>query len=58
VTARPHTGCDKFVSRFGRDAMRFVNSPIGRALRLRGLNARVVQGGTVRAGDAVHKVTP
>ena len=58
VTARPHTGCDKFVSRFGRDAMRFVNSPIGRALRLRGLNARVVQGGTVRPGDAVHKVTP
>jgi hypothetical protein len=58
VTARPHTGCAKFVARFGVDAMRFVNSPTGRALRLRGLNARVVQAGTVRPGDVVRKVTP
>ena len=58
VTARPHTGCAKFVARFGIDAMRFVNSPTGRALRLRGLNARVVQAGTVRPGDVVRKVTP
>jgi hypothetical protein len=58
VTARPHTGCDKFVARFGVDAMRFVNSPTGRALRLRGLNARVVQAGTVRPGDVVRKVAP
>jgi hypothetical protein len=57
VTAHPHTGCAKFVARFGRDAMRFVNSPTGRALRLRGLNARVVQAGTVRPGDVVRKVT-
>ena len=58
VTAQPHTGCAKFVARFGIDAMRFVNSPTGRALRLRGLNARVVQAGTVRPGDVVRKVTP
>jgi hypothetical protein len=58
VTARPHTGCAKFVARFGVDAMRFVNSPTGRALRLRGLNARVVQAGTVRPRDVVRKVTP
>ena len=58
VTAQPHTGCAKFVARFGIDAMRFVNSPTGRALRLRGLNARVVQAGTVRPGDVVCKVTP
>ena len=30
--------------------MRFVNSAEGRALRLRGVNARVVAGGTVRPG--------
>jgi hypothetical protein len=56
VTARPHLGCAKFVERFGRDAMRFVNSPLGRRLRLRGLNARVVVAGTVRPGDEVHKL--
>jgi hypothetical protein len=56
VTEPPHTGCHKFVSRFGLDAMKFVNSETGRRLRLRGLNARVVRPGVVRAGDAVRKV--
>ncbi len=54
VTEQPHTGCGKFVERFGVDATKFVNSPLGRQLRLRGLNARVVQAGVVRAGDAVR----
>jgi MOSC domain-containing protein YiiM len=36
--------------------MRFVNSPVGRELRLRGLNARVIQPGTVRPGDKIRKV--
>jgi MOSC domain-containing protein YiiM len=36
--------------------MKFVNSPEGKRLRLRGLNAKVVQAGTVRAGDAVRRV--
>jgi hypothetical protein len=57
VTEQPHTGCAKFAARFGADALRFVNSPLGRELRLRGLNAKVVVPGTVRAGDAVRKVT-
>lgn len=56
VTAEPHLGCAKFASRFGRDALRFVNSPTGRRLRLRGLNARVVVAGWVRAGDPVRKL--
>jgi hypothetical protein len=56
VTEPPHLGCDKFVERFGKEAMRFVNSPRGRELRLRGLNARVVVAGTVRPGDAVTKL--
>jgi hypothetical protein len=56
VTEPPHTGCAKFVARFGRDAMRFVNSPQGRDLRLRGLNARVVVAGMVRPGDEVRKL--
>ena len=36
------------------EAMRFVNGRTGRSMRLRGLNARVVQPGTVRTGDAVR----
>ena len=55
VTPEPHTGCAKFVERFGVEAMKFVNSPTGRALRLRGLNARVVQPGTIRVGDPIRK---
>jgi hypothetical protein len=55
VTAQPHTGCGKFVERFGVDAMKFVNSPEGRALNLRGINARVVKRGEVRVGDTVSK---
>jgi hypothetical protein len=58
VSAKPHTGCRKFVERFGADAMRLVNSPTGRRLRLRGMNAKVVVGGTVRVGDRVSKVEP
>jgi len=56
VTAKPHNGCAKFVSRFGQEAMEFVNSPVGKELRLRGFNAKVVQPGTVRPGDAVRKL--
>ena len=56
VTAQPHTGCAKFVSRFGVDAMKFVNSPQGRALHLRGINARVVVPGRIRTGDRVRKM--
>ena len=55
VTAQPHTGCKKFVERFGIDAMKFVNAPERRPLRLRGLNAKVVRPGVIRAGDAVRK---
>jgi MOSC domain-containing protein YiiM len=53
----PHTGCAKFSARFGNDALRFVNSPLGRELRLRGANCRVMVGGTVRPGDTITKVT-
>ncbi len=56
VTAEPHTGCSKFVARFGNDAMKFVNSPVGRELNLRGINAKVIESGTVRRGDTISKV--
>lgn len=56
VSEPAHTGCAKFVRHFGEDAMRFVNGREGRALRLRGLNARVVVPGSVRLGDPVRPV--
>lgn len=56
VSAEPHTGCGKFVARFGVDAQKFVNSPLGRQLHLRGINARVVRAGAVRVGDRARKV--
>lgn len=56
VTAEPHTGCAKFVQRFGVDAMKFVNSPAGRLLNLRGINARVIQAGAIRPGDTIRKL--
>ena len=56
VTAQPHTGCEKFVSRFGLDAMKFVNSPLGRQLNLRGINARVLKPGTIRVRDVAKKL--
>ena len=56
VTDEPHTGCAKFSARFGSDAIRFVNSKAGRDLRLRGMNARVVEPGRVRVGDTIRKL--
>ena len=56
VTPPPHTGCKKFVSRFGLDAMKFVNSSVGRELRLRGANAKVIQPGVIRVGDVAKKL--
>jgi hypothetical protein len=57
VSEAPHTGCAKFVERFGAEAMRFVNGRIGRQLRLRGMNTRVVVPGPVRLGDLAAKVS-
>ena len=53
LTAPPHTGCAKFRARFGAEAHALVNTPDGRRRRLRGANARVITGGTVRVGDAI-----
>ncbi len=55
VSEEPHTGCGKFVARFGVAAQKLVNSPVGRSLNLRGINATVVQPGRIRVGDLVTK---
>lgn len=57
ATAELHLGCSKFRTRFGWDAVLFVNSRVGRELRLRGMSAKIVTGGLVRTGDKVNLVT-
>jgi hypothetical protein len=56
VTDQPHTGCKKFMARFGPEAVKFVNSPVGKQLHLRGINARVVRPGMIRVGDLARKI--
>lgn len=56
VTSPPHTGCKKFVARFGKDAMLFVNSGVGKQLNLRGINAKVIQAGKIHRNDIAEKI--
>ena len=56
ISEEPHTGCAKFSARFGSEALKFINSPEGRELRLRGVNAHVIVPGTISTGDTVRRV--
>ena len=56
ITDEPHTGCRKFIERFGRDAMIWVNSDVGRELNLRGIYARVIQPGRIEVGQTVREL--
>jgi hypothetical protein len=57
VTAEPHLGCGKFSRRFGVDALKVVNSERGREMRLRGLNAKVIEPGALAVGDEIRKLS-
>jgi hypothetical protein len=56
VSFKEHTGCAKFGARFGADALRWISTPLGRALRMRGMYVCVVQSGAVRTGDAIRRL--
>jgi hypothetical protein len=56
ITDQPHTGCKKFEARFGLDALKFISSPVGKQLRLRGIYAKVVQPGMIHIGDIGKKI--
>ncbi len=54
VSKVPHNGCKKFVARFGEDAMAWVNDPLGKARKLRGVNCQVLEAGVIRVGDTIE----
>jgi MOSC domain-containing protein YiiM len=56
ISEVPHTGCDKFASRFGKEALRFANVGVGKVNRFRGVNGFIVESGVVRVGDKVTKL--
>jgi hypothetical protein len=56
ATNQPHTGCKKFASRFGADALKFISSDTGKELQLRGISLKVVQSGEIKPGDPVKKL--
>lgn len=56
VTPIPHNGCRKFTERFGIEAVKFINSGLGKKFHLRGINAKVIRAGTITVGDIVTKI--
>lgn len=56
VTDQPHTGCVKFSGHFGLDVLKFISAPEGKALRLRGMYAKVIEAGAIHVGDVARKI--
>jgi MOSC domain-containing protein YiiM len=54
VTPKPHTGCAKFLARFGHDALRLTATPAYESWRLRGIHLRVLAAGEVAPGDGIE----
>ena len=56
VTEIPHTGCKKFVARYGTEALDFINAEERASLRLRGVYVMVIEEGVIKAGDTIEKI--
>jgi hypothetical protein len=56
LSGKLHAGCHKFRARLGDQALRWVNARENRLLRLRGVFARILEGGEVAVGDVVERL--
>lgn len=57
ISETPHTGCAKFAKRYGAYARKWVMTDEGKQLRLRGVNAQVIQGGKITCDDKITKLS-
>ena len=51
-----HRGRNKYATRYGIDALKFVNGPGSNDLWLRGCDVFVVEAGQVRVGGSIRKL--
>ncbi|MBN8583174.1 MAG: MOSC domain-containing protein [Anaerolineae bacterium] len=56
VSPLPHNGCKKFSARFGVDALKFISMAENKPMRMRGINAKIIQVGDVKQGDLIRKI--
>jgi MOSC domain-containing protein YiiM len=57
ITEKLHAGCARFSERFGASALRWVNLHDHRPLRLRGVNCRIVEAGTIAIEVSIERIT-
>lgn len=55
ISEQPHTGCRKFVERYGKAAQEFINGDVGKQHHLRGVLGMIVVDGKIQVGDQVRK---
>jgi hypothetical protein len=58
ISPKPHRPCRSFHARFGASAAQRVARANRRGRRGRGVLARIVQGGSIRVGDAIRVERP
>ncbi|MEP3440656.1 MAG: hypothetical protein ABJN72_04185 [Sulfitobacter sp.] len=56
VSDKFNTACVKWRDRYGNDSLRWINKRENRPYRLRGVLCKIVQDGTVNAGDQLVKL--
>ncbi|MFT5430524.1 MAG: hypothetical protein ACI9OJ_001199 [Myxococcota bacterium] len=57
VTSEPHDGCKKFLTRFGKDALRIVANPTWRQNNYRGIYMTVEESGWLAVDDTIEVVS-
>ncbi len=56
ISEEPHTPCNRYEARFGKDARRWIDAPVHASRHLRGRYARVIEGGIVEIGARISRL--